>query len=335
MFTFFFTFRSLKVIKNYRSPGRFFSNSRRNIIPAIKCIHPDKFSLESNEVQSINMRCLQTLNEIWDMIDELENSIHDKDNGPKEIKVLSSWKSSYVLNCFYRPCSNKNKNMEEIYFKLRVPNSLLDRKVISIADASNSLNNLFVQFGIYLTILELDNPWGKTSSINDQAKMPISDNYHESISHLRQRILEASLKFNMKSLNVGIFSNESDRQKNRPDKKLQHFKNKIRIDVVTYLRMGNVKLKNIDLHEELDLLLKFQEFLIEFGPYLSFDLKNWRFVFFIIYDENIDVEMKKKYQVTIIEKNKYIIEVPKSFKTKILLKLLHDQIPYCKLYYKK
>jgi hypothetical protein len=140
---------------------------RRDLSPLIKKIHPDMFGRSIPQIQSTNLKCLQTMNEMCDSIEGLSwvSSIH--------VEVTKPLKTQYEFKCFVH-CQDKKagqsatkiasqedtavptKSVEVI---LRTPNTLCTRSRISKDVLVKSLETLLYQLAPLFSHASLPNPF--------------------------------------------------------------------------------------------------------------------------------------------------------------------------------
>ena len=334
--------------------------SRKHLTAIVMSIHPDRYHNESKLIQSSNLKCLQTINEIWDVIETHEEKISiitDLYNSNSLIDITMTLKQSYNLFCYIRNESNTTTNkdieciVDKVEISLKIPSLLVARQNnVPIQNLSTALFEIYKQMGVFATILNLENPWQEFIDKNP-SKVSISTNKSSSYDTLmenldfQQQIFERSLKYN-KYRQIREF-NEFTGRKGKESRKLRQTRELLAKEVVFYLTTGNVKLRNITALDDFLIVNKFQDFLVEYGPYVNFQLDNWKSVVVIIHGDDhikkniqllnhstIPAIMNKyhakkwlKYSFEVIQ-NKNILEIPKDFKPKDLSEFILDHISF-------
>ena len=140
---------------------------RRDLSPLIKKIHPDMFGRSIPQIQSTNLKCLQTMNEMCDSIEGLSwvSSIH--------VEVTKPLKTQYELKCFMH-CQDKKAGQSDtkiasqedtavptksVEVILRTPNTLCTRSRISKDVLVKSLETLLYQLAPLFSHASLPNPF--------------------------------------------------------------------------------------------------------------------------------------------------------------------------------
>lgn len=164
--------RSRFRLRNWMS-GSFLSLStkavfcRRDLSPLIKKIHPDLFGRSIPQIQSTNLKCLQTINEMCDSIEGLSwvSSIH--------VEVTKPLKTQYELKCFMH-CQDKEAGLSDrkiasqedtavptisVEVILRTPNTLCTRSRLSKEVLVKSLETLLYQLAPLFSQASLPNPF--------------------------------------------------------------------------------------------------------------------------------------------------------------------------------
>lgn len=329
-----------------------FSSTRKLISPAIMKIHPDRYQNDSKEIQSNNLKCLQTLNELLDRIEDLEDQINVKtvnsiDNG--SIVIGNPWSSNYTLNCYFRKNIDQEEisksldvesvnNLETITVSVSIMPILCTRgQTIKPSTAKLVIHNILTQVGIFCTMLDVENPFKNISKpLNRQKTVDAKIENQMDFRQLHIELFERSLKYN-KYRRIMPYEFDSSNRKMKESRSMKRVRDLLSLDVSIYLTNGNVKLRNISIYEERDLMIKFQDFLVEYGAYINFDLKIWANVYVILHndddlprtrigDNSSDSGYDSRFQgySYMTHANKVIIEIPKKFKNNNLLSFLSE-----------
>ena len=129
--------------------------------PLLKQIHPDMFANENDEVKSTNLTCVQNLNEIFRVYEDLQQLIESSPTTAVRLTADQKFQSSYNLSCFFRPSKstatstqhNDAGSLLSLTFSLDVP--VLLRKstlpgVSSKASSSASKAKLNVSINVFV-----------------------------------------------------------------------------------------------------------------------------------------------------------------------------------------
>ena len=124
------------------------------------------FSLESKEVRNMNLRCLQTLNELCDSVELLYNglshltndNVSNPDNNAQSIDILNPMVNIYDLSCFIRTNIEENDMnkplihdqefpsnklpIQLLNFKVKTPLILCSRQRVTVKNLDASLKQL-------------------------------------------------------------------------------------------------------------------------------------------------------------------------------------------------
>jgi hypothetical protein len=316
--------------------------ARKHIAPIVNCIHPDRFHNDSAEIKALNLTCLQTLNEIWDVIEGMEEKITHASSSAK-IDLVDPFKASYNLSFYSRSQHEQdNSTIEKISLNISIP-SLLTQKQnnIPMKLIQADLNRIFHQMGTIFTILGLINPWenlisgkdGKTSSVDDLGMTN---------EKLQTLIFERAMKYNKHRLIDPLtYDSRSEKEASR----LRKDRELLCQEVAYYISQGNVKFRNVSMVEDILLITRIQDFLVQYGPYLNFRLDIWSKVFIILHGDGLADTDKasaktldrraKRMKLYKYErfKGKIVLEAPKDFKAKDFLSFISDNVPFIQDFY--
>lgn len=296
----------------------YFPFSRKLIIPMVKKIHPDHFQKHNRDIQLANLTCLQTLNQLWDMIEDVDDKLQ---KSLSSIDITIVWQQYYELHCYYQ---TENGQLEKIDLRLMAPPIFRQRQSVSSSTAHHAVRSIYHQLGNFCLMLGLENPWEhinkrdkNTDPSHNSGDVETSENIRAAVDTM---IFENMMKNQVAANHASsqIFqdeSNNSRRYRRRKNLQVQLFQ-----EIDTYLTSGNVKLRGISALDELNVLEKLREFLREYSPYLNFRHDLWRRIVIILHDDKTGYRHQLQRKV-------FIFEIPKTFKTKKLLELFSEHIP--------
>ena len=91
--------------------------AKQALLPFIKLIHPDMFALAAPQVKVANLRCVQTVYELWEALGHVEQSSAGKDfTLPKPLRP------AYELTCYVR--GGEGAEPQRVVFTLQTPPAL-------------------------------------------------------------------------------------------------------------------------------------------------------------------------------------------------------------------
>lgn len=161
------------------------TQTRRELIPLIKLLHPDLLGHCSDEIRQQNMSCIQNLNDMWDTLEANVESVAGKSlvNG-LDIKV--PFRSSYDLTCYLKggmaaestgqsqevsgEYDRKEPTMTIQPFIVRIPEDLCKRQSVSQKVFTNGVDRVLLQQGLLFVHAGLENPWTKLDTTRTSGK---------------------------------------------------------------------------------------------------------------------------------------------------------------------
>jgi hypothetical protein len=123
--------------------------TRKNLLPLIRMIHPDLFVQEATEIQKTNLLSLQNLNELWDGL-ELISAKVIKESASQLININSPLKDVYDVSFFCRTnnvteINDSNNTIEKMKFVISIPKSLQNNIKINSFSFFNAIELILSQ----------------------------------------------------------------------------------------------------------------------------------------------------------------------------------------------
>lgn len=340
------------------------TSSRKLLTPIIMAIHPDRFQNDSKNVQSSNLLCVQTINEVWDIIEGYEESISRSTSLKSNyVDVTQCLKDAYTLLCYIKKEQDNetvnlqeppDNSLEKVDITLKIPvefrvkgNNMPKNNII------RALSDIYRQMGVVSTVLGIDNKWKDLiksdlrSRITRNSEGTTDEKYDTAEFH--QKLFERALIYNKYGRIDDIISYSG--RKGKESRKSKLMREQLAQDAVLYITSGNVKLRNVTMLEDILIVTKFQDFLVEYGPYLNFDIFAWKNILVVIHGDKV---LKRSHSFLTengsIVKSKYhakkwirysfekidgksLIEIPKDFKAQDLSEFIADHITLPKEFY--
>jgi hypothetical protein len=322
---------------------------RKLLAPLIKRIHPDLFTKETQTIRSLNLTCLQTLNELWDNLERLHTHIVSyNNNNIKSTKQLPiSFKQKYHLSCYIRDNGNNNDgndnndnndNNETILKKIDAviisPIELCKKEEMNNQQITKvSVMKMHRQLGRFFIKTGLTNPWsimdnndsndtfdGDTVCISS-SQMIIDTQAFQRDIELKYRMAHATLFNTNDSNSKSSINNSSKRSRMKMMPISWHL---LRGEADAFIRNGNVLVTNVSPREELESIERLREFLIEYGALLNFRIDKWQMVVVVIGGtKGYSYEMKV---------GRHVISIPPNFKEVQLFECLRRYLPMARLF---
>lgn len=313
-------------------------SGRKVLAPLIKRIHPDLFNQESQTIRSLNLTCLQTLNELWDNLERLHIHIISYNDTSKSTKQLPiSLKQQYNLSCYIRnesTTTNNEINLKKIDAVIISPSELCKKDQLNNQNViKSSVMKIHKQIGSFFIKTGLTNPWsiidndqnqsdpfaGETVCISSSQMIIDAQAFQRDIE-LKYRMAHATL-FNTNDHNSKSSVNSSKRSRMKMMPISWHL---LRGEADAFIRNGNVLVTNMSPKEELESIERLREFLIEYGALLNFRIDKWQTVVVIIGStKGYSYEMKV---------GRHVINIPPNFKEVQLFECLQKHLPMAKLF---
>ena len=147
---------------------------RRQLAPLIKLIHPDIFSTSIEKVKNVNLKFLQSLNELSDNI----QSMIDMTNRRGSLDIVRPLPPSYRFSFYIKERSTVDSGDDTaraVTAAIITPASFTARRTLGKDPAEDALEKLLAQLGNLFTAAGLDNPWNVREnhfSENEDAMSP-------------------------------------------------------------------------------------------------------------------------------------------------------------------
>jgi len=301
--------------------------SFRRLLPLlIKRVHPDLYGSYSQDVRDRNMRCTQTLNEFWDSFEAI---LSDHSSSIHTTEIRAPLNEVYVLSCSLKEKCDEDlavrstNRLHGVTFILKPPLPLRRRMVIAkntanvaLSTICRDLGKLFLLFGIegeWITFLAsegISTVVSKTDDIFGDDSM--SSSHGDLQETIEKKLLEKIANIYANRARVSLFAD------NRNVSSLSD-------EVNAYIRRGNVLLKDMKVEDEISVVKKFRDTLIDFGHTVNFRLSTWWCVV-LIFAPGQAYSIQKASE-------RYIVKVPSDFKAKQLLRSLRTNLPMADLTY--
>lgn len=321
---------------------------RKLLAPLIKRIHPDLYTKESLTTRSLNLTCLQTLNELWDTLERLHIHVTSYNNNNKTKQLPILFKQKYILSCYIRididntdsnNTNNDTNNIKDTSLKkvdtvIITPIELCKKEEMSTQHTMKlSVMKMHRQLGRFFIKTGLTNPW----SIIDKDDNDILDSDETICISSSQMIIDAQafqrdieLKYRMS--HATLFNTNDNNSKSSINNTSKRSRMKmmpiswhlLRGEADAFIRNGNVLVTNLSPREELESVERLREFLIEYGALLNFRIDRWQMVVVIIGGlKGYSYEMKV---------GRHVINIPHTFKEVQLFECLRKNLPMAKLF---
>ena len=278
---------------------------RRQLFPFIKKIHPDLFAQEKENIRLANLTCVQTLYELWDFIESMEQSIdlaikHQLQQQQQlHIDILKPLQNCYKLVCFIRNEASGINGTERISCELRPHSILCNRHRASTDSIRKALQGLCAQVGHLFVSAGLLDPWHDNQVIDDEITYNNSDNNSDNNLNFETDVGKFTSRLNVlrryEELDAIVFerlirrqhglsseSNSFDLNNSsfRGGRALNTTTSRDRVD--TFIRSGHILVQGLSSREEFEATQRLRQFLIEFGSVINFASGIWRRVVFVI-----------------------------------------------------
>lgn len=277
--------------------------------PVLRKIHPDLFVSEGDEIQQANLKCIQTLRELWHSLDDLIPQVFGTSSGQSSgvsIMIKAPLKAKYDIVCFMKPTPIKrddedasNDTTEEIpnlplpllpiRLQLTTPSSLCQTHLLNHSTARSALVTFLHQQANLWNQLHLDIPWRELIPDYDQSNL--EDDFTTPT---------ASSPF-MQAINTTLFDRAVTRHhKHRPfanslfddetpvyrkhGKNWDHKRRKTAqlVAVNKYIESGHIRLKHVAITEEVEVMEKMRQFFMDYGEVMNFGGHGWEKVLFLV-----------------------------------------------------
>ena len=116
--------------------------TKQALLPFIKLIHPDMFALATPQVKVANLRCVQTVYELWEALGTIEQG-----SAGKDVSLPKPLKPAYELTCYVR--GGKGAEPQRVAFTLQTPSALTRQQSLSVSIARNALRQVKKQLSNY------------------------------------------------------------------------------------------------------------------------------------------------------------------------------------------
>lgn len=177
---------ALRVVakRNGSSVGSSSRPERKQMFPFIKIIHPDFCARETVEVKQANLVCIQNINELWDLIDKLQEKL-ERNSAAESIDISAPFRPIYKIACFV-PSEKKDpgrkihagelgdkdgsdddavygikgeSDLRRVEIDLIISPTLCQRQTVEKYLIFRSLSSIFAQQGKLLEMVGIPNPW--------------------------------------------------------------------------------------------------------------------------------------------------------------------------------
>ena len=306
----------------------FVKDSRKQLLPFVKMVHPDIYASESETIQKVNMHCLQSLNELWDCIEFnvmkcLGTKKIDDVSNSRKIVLAQKFKNEYNVS-FYRRlfksqgASEEKVKVEIVHYeaKIVVPKLLLGSTDVQFTEKRFTvcLKLLLQQHGKLYRLADLQDTWtsGSTTSDNDDVtderikpgSVPSKQGLYTAIFERlvqRQRFSQASKGSG--ELNQILSREKRDRDlysgyyaKGKKEKIIMADQLAIErriVEVANFLQNNVMVNDSVPAHLQMKAMEHLRMFLLKSGGILNFHVETWQNVFFILVTHNDCKESNK------------------------------------------
>lgn len=288
--------------------------------PLLKQIHPDMFANEGEVVRTANLTCVQNLNEIFRVYQELQQLIESSPTSAVRLTSDQKFQPSYNLSCYFRPMKGATiptqhvGSLLSLTYSLEVP--LLLRKstlpgVSSKASSTASKTKLNVSVNVFVCRfrqflrdigIELDPIQANTDLLKSNEPLQTdrvdagSDGRTVKTGQSTQKSQEVDNKESDElskndedNLDDLLFERITINSYNRSAHGMFASNKKKSIEYVEtevnyFLAHGHVFMRNVSLQLEIDTTQRFRSFLVKYGELVNFSCHNWGNIMFVFYD---------------------------------------------------
>ena len=304
---------------------------RKHISPLLKLIHPDFFSQHGEKIQQENMKFLQSLNSLIDIVQHIQSASLKRTMCDITMPLARSYDFTFHVKAKDSKQSG-NLSTRPIHIKLSVPTDLTFRQTVSSSVIRKRLAILLHRTGGIFEAVNITNPWHLESSdkINEnamswghQTKKPLSSSPQGFAKRsvgvsiddpaiqalLGQKMVEKSMSKNYTSM----FQGNHD-----------HFP--IKGDIDKYIRKGNIVTAKLSPVDELRSVKRVRDFFLRHGHTVNFCCSNWTSIIIVI-----DGNLPKNTFVTEKFKNRLLLLVSPKFQSPALISYLLKEVPQARI----
>lgn len=273
---------------------------------------------------------------------------HASRSGGNTVEIRHPLRKEYNLSFHVKVESEKEPATISPKFEatIKIPLSLRQRHSIGGKAFEADIGKLLIEQGRLFDLSGIENPWhgesaepikpavgerGDPTDSVDDASVEMTNALHLRLferfvaSSQRQQRYERGVSLSALFQEHGGFT----RKKGKRSKRYQSF------EVDTFIKNGNVMVKNLSASEELIALGRLRQFLLDFGELLNFRSDRWGKAIFIIEsaDEVMDRYRSGKKRPTFaynLKDSFHIVTIPAKFNARALLEHLRLHIPYTK-----
>lgn len=325
-------------------------SSKVYLRPVMKLLHPDLFSaFQDAQVSETNLRSIQDLQSLSSMVDELvqEAFLSNAVGGTVTVKV--PFEATYDLDCYLKtkisPTGdgiNEEEVLSKVKMTIKTPKELCKRHMLQKNTAKVALLDFLQQYGKFWEGLALEHPW-KSLLLEHQSHSNnhIGTHVQAGLGSMEQQFLrEASMHIfdrtviqqHRLKVHDQVFDNVKKFNKRGRDLKHKMEIKKFTALIDSFIKSGHVKLKDVSVTKEMEVVLKMRTFLEDFGDLIKFGSPEWSSIYFILQEHNTHLATKDSvvfsYQVLA---NSHVLVVPINFKSKELLRFIHKSLPFTML----
>ena len=286
---------------------------RRRLPPLLLKVHPDLFHQAPAEVRATNLQCVQRINELAAALDRL---------ALQQGRLHHPLLPHYLFDCYFRSNEDTNTPLKRASLHLIVPRALTRVQSLVTHEFSSAVARTMHKFGGLYEQVGLENPWSQeTIEGNGEGDTPTSGKEAEeafrkmaharAVEVLSEQLMRASLSsaFTFDRLGKSFVSPSAE------------------LEVDVFIGNGNVLVdKGLSPAEEIEATRRLRAFLVEFSVELNFDARRWWDVIFVLRPST-----DKKYACKQAAK-RIFVELPCSFKSRLLLDCLSANVPQAQLF---
>jgi len=271
--------------------------------PVLRKIHPDLFVSEGSDIQQANLKCIQSLREIWHSLDDIIPQVFIKHRSTTQssfasIVLKSPLQSTYEITCFFKPQplqpEESEANLEfvensiiPIKFRIVTPPALTKSQMLTIQVARSSLLLFLKQKELLFKSLSLEIPWnGLIPPSLDQEEENVTS---DSLSSAHMQMINSSL-FDRAVINHhknnnfsnSLFDNIPQYRKHGKNLQFKLKKQEQLAQINKFIEQGHIRLKNVAITDEIIVIEKMRQFLNDYGDVINFSGPGWEKVIFLL-----------------------------------------------------
>jgi len=268
--------------------------AKQALLPFIKLIHPDMFALAAPQVKVANLRCVQTVYELWEALGHVEQSSVGKDfTLPKPLRP------AYELTCYVR--GGEGAEPQRVVFTLQTPPALTRQQSLSVSVARIALRQVKKQLSGYFIaagapeVLPVPKPdeteYGDGDGGDDGSRGRSLDSVFPTPSPRQAKSLNAQLDAILFDRHVSArhhstpYSSILSSSPYPSARSLAQKRTTKLLDahVQSFMRSSQLLVRGLAPEEELAAVQRLRQFLLDYGQVLGFSHATWGSVVLLLH----------------------------------------------------